>query len=125
MMITNAFSIAFNKLAWRSKATVRSMNKIRSKATAMTATTTPTVRPTERPARRGFGAASKTLLAVATVLVAALVVFVLQNTAHTTISVVAWDFDLGVGVALLGSAVVGSVVALTVSGAIRARRALS
>ncbi|WP_045821746.1 LapA family protein [Williamsia herbipolensis] len=91
----------------------------------MTATTTRTPSTTtERPARRGFGAASKMLLAVATVLVAALVVFVLQNTVHTTISFVAWDFDLGVGVALLGSAVVGAVVALTVSGAIRARRAL-
>ncbi|GGF08996.1 LapA family protein [Williamsia phyllosphaerae] len=87
-------------------------------ATATTDTTT------HRSGRRTFGAASKLMLAVATVLVAALVVFVLQNTVHTSISFIAWDFDLGVGVALLGSAVVGAVVALTLSGAVRARRAL-
>ncbi len=90
----------------------------------MTATAAPQTTTTHRSARRGFGVVSKFLLAVAAVLVAALVVFVLQNTVHTTINFITWDFDLGVGVALLGSAVVGAVVALIVSGAVRARRAL-
>jgi uncharacterized integral membrane protein len=74
------------------------------------------------PARRGF--APKFALVVALVLTVALLVFVLQNTIHTTINFIAWSFDLSQGVSLLGAAVVGAVIALVVSAAIRLRRAV-
>ena len=73
-------------------------------------------------ARVGF--ASKFALVVATLLAIALVIFVLQNTIHTKINFVAWNFDLAQGVSLLGAAVVGAVIALVVSAAIRLRRAI-
>lgn len=43
---------------------------------------------------------------------------------HTTINFVGWNFDLAQGVALLGAAGVGAVIALIVSAAIRLRRAV-
>ncbi|MCG7594466.1 LapA family protein [Mycobacterium sp. C3-094] len=75
------------------------------------------------PARRS-GFAAKFSLTVAFLLVVALAVFVLQNTVHTTINFVGWNFDLAQGVALLGAAGVGAVIALIVSAAIRLRRAV-
>lgn len=80
---------------------------------------------TSTPAKRsGTSAFTKISLVVALILVIALVVFVLQNTVHTTIKFISFDFDLGVGVALLGAAVVGAVIALIVSAAVRVRRAV-
>ena len=73
--------------------------------------------------RRG-GFASKFALLVTIVLVAASVVFVLQNTIHTTINFLGWNFDLGQGVAMLGAAVVGAVIALTATAALKVRRAV-
>lgn len=78
---------------------------------------------THTPARRS-GFAAKFSLSVAFLLAVALVVFVLQNTVHTTINFVGWNFDLAQGVALLGAAGVGAVIALIVSAAIRLRRAV-
>ena len=72
--------------------------------------------------RRSGGFAAKFSLVVALVLVTALAVFVLQNTVHTTINFIGWNFDLAQGVSLLGAAVVGAVIALVVSAAIRLRR---
>lgn len=63
-------------------------------------------------------------MTVAFLLVVALLVFVLQNTVHTTINVLGWNFDIAQGVALLGAAGVGAVIALVVSAAIRLRRAV-
>jgi uncharacterized integral membrane protein len=77
----------------------------------------------DRTRSRG-GFASKFALVLALVLTVALLVFVLQNTIHTKISFVAWSFDLAQGVSLLGAAVVGAVIALIVSAAIRLRRAV-
>lgn len=74
--------------------------------------------------RKTGSVTSKIALIVALLLIIALVIFVLQNTIHTTIKFISWDFDLGVGVALLGAAVVGAVIALIVSAAIRVRRAV-
>ncbi|MCP9273656.1 LapA family protein [Mycolicibacterium arenosum] len=76
------------------------------------------------PTRRSGGFISTLSLIVAIVLLTALVVFVLQNTVHTTINFLAWNFDLAQGVSLLGAAVVGAVIALIVSAAIRLRRAV-
>lgn len=84
--------------------------------------TTPTVDRT--PTRRGGGVATKLGLIVALVLVVALAIFALQNTVHTTINFIGWNFDLAQGVSLLGAAVVGAVIALIVSATIRVRRAI-
>ncbi|MDV6264427.1 DUF1049 domain-containing protein [Rhodococcus sp. 14-2483-1-1] len=73
--------------------------------------------------RRG-GFASKLALLITLVLVAALVIFVLQNTVHTTINFLGWNFDLGQGVSLLGAAVVGAVITLTATAALKVRRAV-
>ena len=80
---------------------------------------------TSTPTKRsGTSAFTKISLVVALILIIALVVFVLQNTVHTTIKFISFDFDLGVGVAMLGAAVVGAVIALIVSAAVRVRRAV-
>ncbi|MBJ7340510.1 lipopolysaccharide assembly protein LapA domain-containing protein [Mycolicibacterium sp.] len=84
--------------------------------------TTPTADRT--PTHRAGGLASKFALVVATLLAIALLVFVLQNTVHTTINFIGWNFDLAQGISLLGAAVVGAVIALIVSAAIRLRRAI-
>lgn len=76
------------------------------------------------PTRRSGGVAAKLSLIVALVLVIALTVFVLQNTVHTNVNFLAWNFDLAQGVSLLGAAVVGAVIALVASAAIRLRRAV-
>jgi uncharacterized integral membrane protein len=76
------------------------------------------------PTGRAGGLASKFALIVAAVLAIALLIFVLQNTVHTTINFIAWNFDLAQGVSLLGAAVVGAVIALVASAAIRLRRAV-
>jgi uncharacterized integral membrane protein len=73
--------------------------------------------------RRG-GLASRFALVIAAVLAVALLVFVLQNTIHTKINFIAWNFDLAQGISLLGAAVVGAVIALIVSAAIRLRHAI-
>ncbi|MDI9896971.1 DUF1049 domain-containing protein [Rhodococcus sp. IEGM 1381] len=73
--------------------------------------------------RRG-GFASKLALLITLVLVAALVIFVLQNTVHTTINFLGWNLDLGQGVSLLGAAVVGAVITLTATAALKVRRAV-
>lgn len=73
--------------------------------------------------RRG-GLAGKFALLIALVLVATLVIFVLQNTVHTTVNFLGWNFDLGQGVALLGAAIVGAVIALTATAAVKVRRAV-
>ncbi|KAA0927974.1 lipopolysaccharide assembly protein LapA domain-containing protein [Rhodococcus sp. IEGM 1401] len=78
---------------------------------------------TKAPKRRG-GFASKFALLITLVLVAALVIFVLQNTVHTTINFLGWNFDLGQGVSLLGAAVVGAVITLTATAALKVRRAV-
>ncbi|GAB7067281.1 DUF1049 domain-containing protein [Mycobacterium hodleri] len=70
--------------------------------------------------RGGF--ASKFALVIAALLAIALVIFVLQNTIHTTINFIGWNFDVAQGVSLLGAAVVGAIIALVVSAVIRLRR---
>lgn len=84
--------------------------------------TTPVANST--PTRRSGGIVSKFSLIIALVLVVALTVFVLQNTVHTTINFLGWNFDLAQGVSLLGAAVTGAVIALIGSAAIRVRRAV-
>ncbi|BBZ28110.1 hypothetical protein MMAD_24050 [Mycolicibacterium madagascariense] len=74
--------------------------------------------------RRRGGLASRFALVIAAVLAIALLVFVLQNTIHTKINFIAWNFDLAQGISLLGAAVVGAVIALIVSAAIRLRHAI-
>src|SRR6478735_10824511 len=76
------------------------------------------------PTRRSGGLAAKLALILALVLVVALAVFALQNTVHTTVSFIGWDFELAQGVWLLGAAAVGAVIALVVSAALRVRRAI-
>ena len=83
-----------------------------------------THRTTEHTPARRSGFAAKFSLSVAFLLVVALVVFVLQNTVHTTINFIGWNFDVAQGVSLLGAAAVGAVIALTVSAAVRLRRAI-
>lgn len=78
---------------------------------------------TESTKRRG-GVASTLALVVAAVLIAALVVFVLQNTLHTTINFLGWNFDLAQSVSLLGAALIGSVITLALTAALRVRRAV-
>ncbi|MET0199778.1 DUF1049 domain-containing protein [Rhodococcus sp. RS1C4] len=87
----------------------------------MTTTDSTSVRPA--PRRRG-GITSKLALIVALILAIALVVFVLQNTVHTRINFIGWNFDLAQGVSLLGAAAVGAVIALAVVAALRLRRAV-
>jgi len=55
----------------------------------------------------------------------ALAIFALQNTVHTTVNFLGWNVDLAQGVWLIGAAVVGAVIALIVSAAIRVRRAIT
>lgn len=76
----------------------------------------------KKPAVGGF--AAKFALGVAFVLLVALLIFVLQNTIHTQINFIGWNFDVAQGVSLLGAAVVGAVIALIVSAAVRLRRAI-
>ncbi len=83
----------------------------------MTATTT---RPQTTTRRPGFRIA----VAASFVLIVGLLVFVLQNTIHTRINFIAWNFDLAQGVSLLGAAVVGAVITLVVSAAIRLRKVM-
>ena len=78
---------------------------------------------TTTPKRRG-GFASKFAILITLILVAALVIFVLQNTIHTNINFLGWNFDLGQGVAMLGAAVVGAIIALTATAAVKVRRAV-
>ncbi|MEU0493971.1 lipopolysaccharide assembly protein LapA domain-containing protein [Mycobacterium sp. NPDC006124] len=80
--------------------------------------------PNRTPARRSGGIAAKLSLVVAAVLSVVLVIFILQNTVHTKINFFGWNFDLAQSVSLLGAAVVGGVITLIVSGAIRLRRAV-
>lgn len=77
------------------------------------------------PSRRAGGLATKFGLIVALVLVVALAIFALQNTVHTTVNFLGWNVDLAQGVWLIGAAVVGAVIALIVSAAIRVRRAIT
>jgi len=84
--------------------------------------TTPTAGPLR--SRRSGGIATKFGLSFALVLVVALAVFALQNTVHTTVNFLGWNFDLAQGVWLLGAAVVGAVIALIISAAVRVRRAI-
>ncbi|OZE96408.1 lipopolysaccharide assembly protein LapA domain-containing protein [Rhodococcoides fascians] len=77
-----------------------------------------------RPAPRRGGITSKLALIVALLLAVALVVFVLQNTVHTQINFIGWNFDLAQGVSLLGAAAVGAVITLAVVAALRLRRAV-
>lgn len=74
--------------------------------------------------RAGGGLAAKLALGVALVLVVALLVFVTQNTIHTQINFIGWNFSVAQGVSLLGAAVVGAAIALIVSAAVRLRRAV-
>ncbi|KQS00311.1 hypothetical protein ASG12_05165 [Williamsia sp. Leaf354] len=87
----------------------------------MSAATTETSRPTRR---RSIGAGSGVLLVLTVVVIAALVTFVLQNTDKVSVKFLAWQLDLGLGLALLIGAAVGAVLAWLISGSIRARRAL-
>jgi uncharacterized integral membrane protein len=91
-----------------------------AKGTTMTDTTT----HAHTGRRRAGGFVSKLSLLIALLLTIALVIFILQNTVHTTINFIGWNFDLAQGVALLGAAVVGAVIAWTISGAVRVRRAV-
>lgn len=76
------------------------------------------------PTRRSGGFGTKIGLIFALILVAALAIFALQNTVHTTVNFLGWNFDLAQGVWLLGAALVGAVIALIVSAAIRVRRTI-
>ena len=79
---------------------------------------------TDNTTKRRGGVASKFALLITLVLVAALVIFVLQNTVHNTLNFLGWNFDLGQGVSLLGAAVVGAVITLTATAALKVRRAV-
>ncbi|MGB3369315.1 MAG: DUF1049 domain-containing protein [Rhodococcus sp. (in: high G+C Gram-positive bacteria)] len=80
---------------------------------------------TTTPARRRSGGFfTKFSLVIALVLIVALVIFVLQNTVHTRINSIGWNFDLAQGVWLLGAAAVGSIITLAVTAALRVRRAV-
>jgi uncharacterized integral membrane protein len=74
--------------------------------------------------RRSGGLATKIAPIVALVLVAALAIFALQNTVHTTVRFIGWDFELSQSVWLLGAAAAGAVIALIVSAALRVRHAI-
>lgn len=77
-----------------------------------------------KPVRTTGGFFSTFSLVVSLILVVALVIFVLQNTVATNIDFLGWNFELAQGVALLGAAVVGALIAIVVGGAIRVRRAV-
>jgi len=68
--------------------------------------------------------AVKFAFAASFVLVVALLIFVLQNTIHTTINFALWSFDIAQGISLLAAAAVGAAVALIISAAFRLRRAV-
>lgn len=78
--------------------------------------------PDQKPATGGVKA--KLALVIAFLLMVLLLVFALQNTIHTQINFIAWNFDVAQGVSLLGAAAVGAVIALVVSAAFRLRRAI-
>jgi uncharacterized integral membrane protein len=75
--------------------------------------------------RRSGGVGAKLALIAAAILSIALLIFVLQNTVHTTINFLGWNTDVAQGVSLLIAAVVGGVIALVVSAAIRLRKTVS
>jgi uncharacterized integral membrane protein len=75
--------------------------------------------------RRSGGVGAKLALIAAAILSIALLIFVLQNTVHTTINFLGWNADVAQGVSLLIAAVVGGVIALVVSAAIRLRKTVS
>ncbi|MFC7961719.1 lipopolysaccharide assembly protein LapA domain-containing protein [Rhodococcoides kroppenstedtii] len=85
---------------------------------------TDTAHTTHTGRKRARGFLSTLSLLLSLVLVVALVIFVLQNSNSTTIDFLGWNLDLSQGVALLGAAVVGAVIAFFVSGALRVRRAV-
>ncbi|MBT1191344.1 MULTISPECIES: lipopolysaccharide assembly protein LapA domain-containing protein [Nocardiaceae] len=87
-------------------------------------TMTDTAHTTHTGRKRAGGFLSTLSLLLSLVLVVALVIFVLQNSNSTTIDFLGWNLDLSQGVALLGAAVVGAVIAFFVSGALRVRRAV-
>jgi uncharacterized integral membrane protein len=74
--------------------------------------------------RESGGVAAKIALATAFILAVLLLIFVLQNTIHTTINFIGWNFNIAQGVSLMGAALVGAIIALVVSAAIRLRRAV-
>jgi uncharacterized integral membrane protein len=74
--------------------------------------------------RPSGGVAAKIALAIALILAVLLLIFVLQNTIHTTINFIGWNFSIAQGVSLLGAALVGAIIALVVSAAVRLRRAV-
>ncbi len=76
------------------------------------------------PGRRSGRIVTKFGLILAAVLVVTLAVFALQNTVHATVNFLGWNFDLPLGIWLLGAAVVGAVIALIASAALRVRRAI-
>ncbi|MBJ7289304.1 lipopolysaccharide assembly LapA domain-containing protein [Williamsia sp.] len=73
---------------------------------------------------RTVGPVTTVALVIAVVLIAAVVTFVLQNTDQVSVEFLAWQLDLGLGVAMLIGAAVGAVIAWIISGTVRARRAL-
>jgi uncharacterized integral membrane protein len=75
--------------------------------------------------RRSGGVGAKLALIAAGILSIALLIFVLQNTVHTTINFLGWNADVAQGISLLAAAVVGGVIALVVSAAIRLRKTVS
>ncbi|MBI5341521.1 MAG: DUF1049 domain-containing protein [Mycolicibacterium rufum] len=75
--------------------------------------------------RRSGGVGAKLALIAAGLLSIALLTFVLQNTVHTTINFLGWNADVAQGISLLAAAVVGGVIALVVSAAIRLRKTVS
>lgn len=74
--------------------------------------------------RRAGGFVSKLSLLIGFVLTVALVIFIVQNLISTNINFLGWNLELSQGVALLGAAVVGAIIAWTISGAMRVRRAV-
>jgi uncharacterized integral membrane protein len=76
------------------------------------------------PAHRGRSATSLIALIVAAVLTIATVILLLQNTIHTKIDFIAWNLDIPLGLALLGAAVIGGAIAVSLGTVLRVRRAL-
>ncbi len=85
---------------------------------------TDTAHNTHTGRKRAGGLLSTLSLLLSLVLVVALVIFVVQNSNTTTIDFLGWNLDLSQGIALLGAAAVGAVIAFFVSGALRVRRAV-
>ncbi len=75
--------------------------------------------------RRSGRLGAKLALVTAGLLSIALVIFVLQNTVHTTVDFLGWNADVAQGVSLLAAALVGAVIALVVSAALRLRKTVS